>query len=80
MKAIQLTQGKVAIVDDDDFEKVNKFKWYALLSRGRFYAARNILVSNGKLIHLGYSEKAENADDAYRKAEKKYFGKFARHL
>jgi hypothetical protein len=27
MKYIQLTQGKVAIVDDEDFERVNQFKW-----------------------------------------------------
>ena len=27
MKEIQLTQGKVAIVDDDDFERVNQYKW-----------------------------------------------------
>lgn len=29
MKEIQLTQGKVALVDDSDFERVNQFKWYA---------------------------------------------------
>lgn len=28
MKEIQLTQGKVAIVDDEDFERVSKYKWY----------------------------------------------------
>jgi hypothetical protein len=28
MKEIQLTQGKIAIVDDEDFEKVSQFKWY----------------------------------------------------
>lgn len=27
-KEIQLTQGKVAIIDDDDFEKISKFKWH----------------------------------------------------
>lgn len=29
MKEIQLTHGKTAIVDDDDFEMVSKTKWYA---------------------------------------------------
>lgn len=40
MKEIQLTQGKVALVDDEDFESVNQFKWYAQNKRGSFYAAR----------------------------------------
>ena len=29
MKEIQLTQGKVTIVDDEDFEHLNQWKWYA---------------------------------------------------
>ena len=27
MKEVQLTQGKVALVDDDDFERVSKYNW-----------------------------------------------------
>lgn len=40
MKEIELTQGKVAIVDDEDFDLVNRFKWYALCSGNTWYAVR----------------------------------------
>lgn len=32
---IKLTKGHVAIVDDDDFERVNKIKWYAQKTSGQ---------------------------------------------
>lgn len=41
MKEITLTQGKVALVDDEDFEFLNKFKWHAYKSNNTFYALRN---------------------------------------
>jgi len=42
MKEIPLSQGLVALVDDEDFERVNQFKWCASKeSRGtKFYAIR----------------------------------------
>ena len=158
MKEINLTRGYVALVDDEDFEKLNKFKWFAdKCSYGsKFRASRSVYLDdkrkntirmhreilnyfgkmyvdhingntldnrkknlrvcthqenrfnqinpsknnklkvkgvwfdkekekfradiriNGNKIFLGYFDRAEDADLAYRQAEKKYFGEFAR--
>jgi hypothetical protein len=48
MKEIQLTQGKVAIVDDEMFEFLNQWKWFASNKNGKFYVVRNITVSKNK--------------------------------
>jgi hypothetical protein len=42
MKEIKLTQDKIALVDDDDFEYINQFKWYAGKYPNTFYAQRNL--------------------------------------
>ena len=41
MKMIPLTQGKVAIVDDCDFDWLSQRKWYAQKIRNSWYACRN---------------------------------------
>jgi len=41
MKQIPLTQGMFALVDDDDFEALSKWKWHANKSKGNYYACRN---------------------------------------
>jgi hypothetical protein len=38
MKELKLTRGMVALVDDDDFEKVNKYNWCICNAKYRIYA------------------------------------------
>jgi hypothetical protein len=40
MRKIPLTRGLFALVDDEDFEKVNRFKWCAQKRKNTFHAAR----------------------------------------
>ena len=47
MKEIPLTQGKVALVDDEDYEKLMQYKWYANKMRNVYYAVRGLNI-NGK--------------------------------
>ncbi len=41
MKRISLTQGKFALVDDEDFERINQYKWYAGKNKRTYYAGRH---------------------------------------
>ena len=155
MREILLTQGRYAIIDNLDYERISRHKW-CIASVG--YAVRNIKLSNGKKsmmlmhreimntpkgiqidhingdkldnrkinlrlctqqqnnrnitkprrhnklgikgvrflesrnrfsarirvnkkeIHLGYFPSMRSAEEAYREAELKYFGEFARKL
>ena len=50
MKIIPLTQGKFAMVDDADFERLNQWKWYANWDGFNWYAKRNIKTQKGKTV------------------------------
>jgi hypothetical protein len=65
MKQIQLTQGKFALVDEDMFEYLSRWKWRAQI------------MLNGRLIHLGYFTDPVEAAKAYDEAARKYHGEFA---
>lgn len=53
MKSIPLTQGQFAKVDDEDFEYVNQFKWYAWFNKDTqsYYARRNDRKGNIRNMH-----------------------------
>jgi hypothetical protein len=51
MKEIILNNGKIALVDDDDFERLNKFKWY--------------VVNPNKNSKYAYSQMRENKKTVY---------------
>jgi len=50
MKEIALTQGKIAFVDDEDFDRINAHKWCAFRDskNGMFRATRGVYLSKGK--------------------------------
>jgi hypothetical protein len=52
MEEIPLTQGKVALVDDEDYAWLNQWKWYAKRCKNLFYATRTIHPKGGKHYNL----------------------------
>src|ERR1039458_6006493 len=49
MKKIKLTQGKYALVDDNTFERLNQYKWFAAKGGNNYYAATKI---KGKKVYM----------------------------
>lgn len=45
MKIIQLNHGKVALVDDADYNWLNQWKWHIKKAGNTYYAKRNVFVN-----------------------------------
>jgi hypothetical protein len=69
-REIQLTKGFVALVDDEDYEWLNRYKWYEAVG----YAGRNVtnpaggktrLLMHREILGLGY-EDASHVDHINR--------------
>ncbi len=73
MKNIQLSQAKQAIVDDEDFEKVNQYRWYlnsngyARRTHPKTYMHQFILdIQKGKTVDHINGEKLDNRRENLR--------------
>jgi hypothetical protein len=70
MKKIKLTQGKWALVDDEDYERINKFKWCAAKDRYTFYAIRGKwkdgrvipIKMHREILNAGKGEQVDHSD------------------
>ena len=74
MKTLPLTRGKVALVSDQDYARLCKFKWYCSGRNERPYAQA---WNNGKRLWLKRHDTRREAARAYNRAAQKYFGKYA---
>jgi hypothetical protein len=52
MKEVPLTKGKIAIIDDEDYERVVQHRWFASLINGHWYAYHDFRQKNGKYKHV----------------------------
>ena len=64
-KEIQLSQGKVAIDDDEDFEYLNQWKWSANNPKGKCYAVRSITIEKGKRTRIIMHRLIMNANKGF---------------
>ena len=47
MKQIPLSKDKIALIDDDDFERINQYKWHAHKGHSTHYARMRVRLRDG---------------------------------
>lgn len=67
MKVIWLTRGLFSVVDDEDYERLNQFKWHVVETGGCYYAMRSINAGGKRsavLMHRAvlFAEKGQLVD------------------
>lgn len=65
MKEIKLTKGFVAFVDDEDFERVNAFKWCVRIKSNTQYAIRGVSIGGRKTKTITMHQFINKADIGY---------------
>jgi len=62
MKEIPLSQGLFALVDDEDYDELMKYKWFASVGNKNTYACRNCTI-NGKHKTIMMHRQIKNNDN-----------------
>jgi hypothetical protein len=52
MKYIELTQGKRTMVDDEDYNELSKYKWYARKTGKKYYVLRHFYAGKKQYKHI----------------------------
>jgi hypothetical protein len=51
MKEITLTQGKVTVVDDEDYDRLMRYKWHTYRQRETYYVGRGVWI-NSRVVRM----------------------------
>lgn len=75
-RLIPLTQGKFAIVDAEDYDRLSRHKWHAVKDGGTFSAAQTRIGFERHRLHLGLFEDPIDAAVTYDRKAIELFGEF----